>query len=880
MSIHTLSKLGAPLIPETAYRVHHAVRQAAQSAQRESFIQVHFTATLYAVKALAYSFFNTWGYFFEGIGYFSLLVCQLHVREGIKVLGKEWIASGKSCISTAMGVAYVALGFFFPKTVFPYAEKFVPGGNREPSRASSSGVKRKRSVGVVEGYIPKKRALSRSPSSELEACVEEAISNLNKSRLVEEEKAIVADLQYAIVQGAVEEVERALRRQRVLKRQIEPSLLTFHLARSLGQERILHLLDEAFPCFRKEKGVFSAHEFQGLIRYLQEHPVEALELDFSGHPEITDGFFLEGFSLPSLEKLNLFGCTGIADKGLKHILLGCPQLKELKVGAERQYEDLEVLSWGVAPSSDSGLETLEDSFSGRVEYENYQKRQCKLTRKSLEYLAKHAENLERLSFVYCQNLDEGIGDLLAHLSYFSHLTFLDLSDCYGITYETIQRVQKAHTSLEIKKERIFKEASLPSFLLCTEEKVATPTPSRFFTLSPALLNSLYQAILFSDTESALSLLMGREGKQEPSSPGGKFPSTIEEVLNLAAKQGDYVIVHELLQRQVFPKEKTLQLAVCHNKEKEVARLLLDRGIVPSKKLLKWTLEHKEEDLALLLLERFEGSTKELLDIAVCYQYNAYELIAALCEKDSGMTEKTLFLAAEHNHVRIVQLLIEQKAHPTEELLNSAVAQNKRALVEFLLQKGMVPTEETLQQAVKNGLVEMIPLLIEEGACYTEETLALVQASPLAERIRPFFQQSTLSLEDKALFLLKASIEQVKRLIENEAVLTEEMLNRAVQRDSSVVLELLLEKEVTPSILTCKIALFNLSYGLLHKFQRKIPQVSSTSFTIDDASFNELLPYLSEKKELNLQGWYQLSDAAFAPSQQLSRRLPHVLCVDT
>ena len=32
---------------------------------------------------------------------------------------------------------------------------------------------------------------------------------------------------------------------------------------------------------------------------------------------------------PLLEKLDLFGCDGVSDDGLKHVILGCKHLKEL-----------------------------------------------------------------------------------------------------------------------------------------------------------------------------------------------------------------------------------------------------------------------------------------------------------------------------------------------------------------------------------------------------------------------------------------------------------------------------------------------------------------------------------------------------------------------
>lgn len=107
------------VISSDADVVRNCMQTAARLSQSGNCFVRHFGSTTYAAAAVAGNFFNTFLYVAHAPIGFAAKLLELKFVEAIKSLFSDVFNAARCILTTALGLAYVAIGFLFPGTVFP-----------------------------------------------------------------------------------------------------------------------------------------------------------------------------------------------------------------------------------------------------------------------------------------------------------------------------------------------------------------------------------------------------------------------------------------------------------------------------------------------------------------------------------------------------------------------------------------------------------------------------------------------------------------------------------------------------------------------------------------------------------------------------------------
>lgn len=201
-----------------------------------------------------------------------------------------------------------------------------------------------------------------------------------------------------------------------------------------------------------------------------------VQINLSGQQSITNSTLrLMAVKCPRLESLDVSWCSGVdAARGLRKIIEGCPELRELKASEMARFDEISPMQAMFRANTLerlylSGCETLtDDSIRAMVEgrhpdidpltgrttapprkLKHLDVSRCsRLTSASLKHLAHNVPDLEGLQLSRCDLLtDDGFTTLLPTLT---KLTHLDVEECSQITDETILALASAPCAVTLK----------------------------------------------------------------------------------------------------------------------------------------------------------------------------------------------------------------------------------------------------------------------------------------------------------------------------------------------------------------------------------------------------------------------------------------------
>jgi hypothetical protein len=111
------------LIPVDALSIRTAMDEAMMHGISCQACEAHFLATLYAVKAVALSFFTIFVYTVRAMASLVVDLTNGEIIRGLEDLGADLLNAARLSLFSALGVVYIGIGFFLPETVYPY---FLP----------------------------------------------------------------------------------------------------------------------------------------------------------------------------------------------------------------------------------------------------------------------------------------------------------------------------------------------------------------------------------------------------------------------------------------------------------------------------------------------------------------------------------------------------------------------------------------------------------------------------------------------------------------------------------------------------------------------------------------------------------------------------------
>lgn len=216
------------LIPADALSIRAAMDEAAVHGASPGICEAHFIATLYAVKAVALTFFSIVAYTVRAIASLVVDLSNGEIMKGLEDLGEDLLNAARLCLFSALGVVYVGIGFFLPETVYPYflPELVLPSvvtdydevvaqnqklrtqvealGNREVLIGAMNEHRRKQLL-VQEKLAETQASLSQSESRifDLKKEIEGHTTTINAktedfSKLIEEKAKLEKDLEEAL----------------------------------------------------------------------------------------------------------------------------------------------------------------------------------------------------------------------------------------------------------------------------------------------------------------------------------------------------------------------------------------------------------------------------------------------------------------------------------------------------------------------------------------------------------------------------------------------------------------------------------------------------------------------------------------------------------
>lgn len=171
-----------------------------------------------------------------------------------------------------------------------------------------------------------------------------------------------------------------------------------------------------------------------------------------------------GSRCPKVEHLNVTWCNNIDTKGIRHVVEGCPNLRDLRAGEVRGWDDIEVmrllferniLERLILTNCDSltddafttfmeGVDSEYDYLSGRVivpprRLKHLDLTRCRgLTDAAVKKLAHNAPFLEGLQLSKCHALtDDCLTDVLPTLPMLSHLDLEELAELTNATLQSL-----------------------------------------------------------------------------------------------------------------------------------------------------------------------------------------------------------------------------------------------------------------------------------------------------------------------------------------------------------------------------------------------------------------------------------------------------------
>jgi len=187
-----------------------------------------------------------------------------------------------------------------------------------------------------------------------------------------------------------------------------------------------------------------------------------VQVNISGLAPATNGALkILGQHCPKLEHLNVTWCQNIDARGILHVIKGCSNLKELRAGEVRGWDNVSVMKEiferntleklvlsTCSTLTDESLSALMVGVDGQIDYltgriicpprklKHLDISSCRtVTDEGLKILAHNLPNLEGLALAKCSQItDESLTTILPTLS---SLTHLDLEELENIGNETI-----------------------------------------------------------------------------------------------------------------------------------------------------------------------------------------------------------------------------------------------------------------------------------------------------------------------------------------------------------------------------------------------------------------------------------------------------------
>jgi hypothetical protein len=151
------------IIPANSHEVKKSLKEAVLISENPNCLRSHFAATAYGIKALALSFFNAFAYFFLGVYDFTKEIFHCSCKEAFKRLGSNLADSIKSLCASILGVAVVAVGFFFSRRIYSC---FAERKNLPSSTLEKTSPKEEKSAITINQKTEKKE-LSHSKEKDL-----------------------------------------------------------------------------------------------------------------------------------------------------------------------------------------------------------------------------------------------------------------------------------------------------------------------------------------------------------------------------------------------------------------------------------------------------------------------------------------------------------------------------------------------------------------------------------------------------------------------------------------------------------------------------------------------------------------------------------------
>lgn len=110
------------LIPHDATLVRNLVRKSAQSSATKNFANVYLASTACMVAAIALSILLIPAYLIRSGCEFSVKILSLQFSGAFIAFAQNLQSSGKCVLFVAFGIAFLAVGLFFPHKIYPYIE--------------------------------------------------------------------------------------------------------------------------------------------------------------------------------------------------------------------------------------------------------------------------------------------------------------------------------------------------------------------------------------------------------------------------------------------------------------------------------------------------------------------------------------------------------------------------------------------------------------------------------------------------------------------------------------------------------------------------------------------------------------------------------------